>query len=376
MSIPVPESDRAGVRDRGTPWRIWKAVYLNRLFDDWHSGQKNATVGSGSNSRQALCGTEPFEAALVCDKLPWKELDDFQRYRQRDPLPLPERAVTIGIGVLCTDGIVIATDTQYTRGGFKSHGPKLFDLFPMKRGNVSIVACGAGTVSSMKMAIRKLEDRLEDISDPSLEQVKGLIEEVLLDFYRKHVYPVPDHMQTPDFELLLGVWTKKDNRFDLLRTDSTTVTEVVTYGTGHCCIGTGIPLSEYALSLMYQTGISTENATFLASFCIKAAKDYVGSCGGRTNIHILRHNGTIHSVPSFEVTDAETYSDDLFDIIRAVLDCLDPEALPDDTTIGTVTDHLKNSIIEFRNKQKARRERLRKLRRKPIESAPFTPRAQ
>lgn len=46
MSISVPESDRAGVRERGTPWIIWKTVYLNRLFDDWHSGQKNATVSN------------------------------------------------------------------------------------------------------------------------------------------------------------------------------------------------------------------------------------------------------------------------------------------------------------------------------------------
>src|SRR5437867_3380692 len=68
--------------------------------------------------------------------------------RYPSPLPKPERAVTIGVGFKCSDGIVLATDTQYTSGPLKTHGPKLFPLFaPIELPDLAVVVAGAGRVS-------------------------------------------------------------------------------------------------------------------------------------------------------------------------------------------------------------------------------------
>lgn len=311
-------------------------------------------------------------SAFACGKLPWEEPDNFPDIYHDSDTPeqiQPERAVTIGIGFKCHDGIVIATDTQYSRGGFKTHGPKLFDFFaPAQLPNLSVLAAGAGRVSYMKMAIAKLEEALRHIPDPSLSEVKDSVEKSLQQVFQSHIYPMPTEAQnSAAFELLLGVWTRKDG-YALLQTDGTAVTQEMVHGSGYCLIGSGIPLSAYALDLSWSPGMLTvETAKFLATFSIKAAKDYVNSCGGKTKTYILKQDADGyrgHRVYDAEVVDLESYSEDVFSLLKSILVCLDPDYGFDKESIGMLTDMLRDSIIAARDKQKDRHEKMLKAREK------------
>jgi 20S proteasome alpha/beta subunit len=279
----------------------------------------------------------------------------------------PEYAVTIGIGFKCNDGLVLATDTKYTEGDFKSHGPKLFQLLgPVERPDLAVVIAGAGHVPFMKRAIEDIDSALRALSAPSTENVRTTTESVLVAFYEKHVYPRPSHWWSAEFELILGVWTQTDG-YVMLSSNGTTVSPVVTLGTASTCIGLGKHVSEYALALVFQSTLSVENAKFMAAFAIKAAKDYVDSCGGETKIYTLKDDASgfrVHRVMKVEVETAEKYSVELYDTAKYLLDTLDTESIADDESVDVVMGIIKESITDFRKKQKEWKEKMRKLREK------------
>jgi 20S proteasome alpha/beta subunit len=286
--------------------------------------------------------------------------------------------VTIGIGFKCNDGLVLATDTQYTRGDIKGHGPKLFPLFgPTWRPDLSVLVAGAGRVGFMKSAIEKLEVALGQLADPTLADVKTVTEEVLVDFFEDHIYPMLPSPVHGQFELILAVWTKADG-YSLLTTDETTVTTLTASGTAHCSIGTGRTISEYALGLTYQPGLSVDTAKFLAAFCIKAAKDHLGSYGGSTRIWTLKDEipsaARMRSVMTKEVDVIESGCVDLYDTLRYLMEFLDP-ASSDDNSVQLITDMVRDTIITFRTKERGHREWIRKQREKTLQRAKQTARA-
>jgi hypothetical protein len=242
-------------------------------------------------------------------------------------------------------------------GPFKSQGPKLFPLFkPIGHPNLSVVIAGAGNVPFMRSVVSKLEGKLAGLNNPTIVDVRDSAEKVLVDFYNTHVYSNAGSYKSPGFELLMGVWAKNGG-FGLLKTDDTTVNIVTDL---YCCIGEGVPLSEYAIDLAAFDDLTTvENAKFIATFCIKAAKDKIGSCGGKTKMWALREDNSacrMEQVAEFEITEAEDCSIGLFDDLKYILLCMDENFLADDKLDDQIGE-LKNRILEFRKKRREIREK-------------------
>ncbi len=132
--------------------------------------------------------------------------------------------MTIGVGLLCNDGIVLASDTEYTTGVLTTLGPKIFKA--TQRSDVVVIVAGAGRVPFMKAAVEKIGKKVSQLpADPSTEDVKDAAEDALLSFYTKHVYPVPEDIR-PEFDLILGVWAS--DGLQLYNTDLTTLIPVWT----------------------------------------------------------------------------------------------------------------------------------------------------
>lgn len=108
--------------------------------------------------------------------------------------------MTIVIGFKCADGLVLATDTQYTRRGYRSNGPKLF-LDKLNRPDLNVLIAGAGTVTYMRRAIEMFWSELKCLSDPTTESVRAKAEKAFADFYKAHLYPNPadDHVAVDTF---------------------------------------------------------------------------------------------------------------------------------------------------------------------------------
>src|SRR5690242_6632496 len=108
--------------------------------------------------------------------------------------------MTIAAGFRCRDGIVLGTDTQYTLGGLlRADGPKLFNI--AERSDLSMVIAGAGSVPFMRMAVEEIKTALTTIplGTAALPNVKKVIEDVLMNVFSIHVFPVPG--EKPEFEL-------------------------------------------------------------------------------------------------------------------------------------------------------------------------------
>jgi len=245
--------------------------------------------------------------------------------------------------------------------------------------DLAVVVAGAGRVSFMKRAVEKLEVGLAQLTRPGLEDVRTLAEKILIQFFHDHVYPMPDYKQKESgFELILGVWTEQDG-FGLFTSEDTAITPVVKHGTGHCSIGWGQYVSEYALGLTFSPGLNVETAKFVATMCVKAAKDYVDYCGGETKIFTIQNTPPhrVHSVLAEEVRDAESYSEELFSTVQAIIWLLDSEVDLEREGMGSVTSSIIDSIVDFNNRQRERRDRIRKAReardRKALEAKDSIP---
>jgi hypothetical protein len=264
---------------------------------------------------------------------------------------------------------VLATDTQYTRGQIRSHGPKLFPFFTsstvVERPDLSVLVTGAGNVPFMRRAVSLLESKLASVVDLTLDEVRVLTENALVEFYQTHIYPKPASKQdVAGFDLILGVWTKRDG-FGLFTTSDTVVNPVAQHGTAHCSIGTGTYVTDYSLGLTWQAGLSVEHAKFLAAFSIKAAKDHVNSCGGDTIIWTIKNDGSshrVHRVMGAEVKIAEQGSVDLYDTLGLLLTFLDIENVLDDDSVQYITDVVRDTVVDFRKKQRERRDKIKKAR--------------
>jgi hypothetical protein len=256
--------------------------------------------------------------------------------------------------------VVLATDTQYTQQyaafGLKNHGPKLF--VAAERQDLSVAIAGAGSVAFMKMAAADIKVALSTLTTPSGDDVERKIKSVLLDVYKTHIYPIPEDMR-PDFRLIIGARTldvHSDPSFDLWETTLTSLTPVTSYA----CIGVGNIVSDYAISLLHKIG-SVEETIIAGAFCIKAAKDNVNGCGGPTHIRVIRQNAKIELIADREITQAEDYADQLFDLIKLMLEYLDPDVMNDED-VKDMVEAIQQSMMNFRIEKKGRREQMRQIR--------------
>jgi hypothetical protein len=266
--------------------------------------------------------------------------------------------VTIDIGFKCDDGLLLATDTQYSKGDFKSDGPKIFPtVMPADRADLAVVIAGAGTVPLMKRAQEFLRTALLGLASPSSNSVRALVEETLLAFYKKFVYPRNDEA---DFDLIFAVWTESDG-FEIFTSNQNALNPLLG---SHASVGEGTYVSDYALATVFDVKMSAENTRYLAAICVKAAKDHVASCGGDTVITTMTHDedGTlrIRREPRNNVLEFEEDTQEIRDGMKYILQVLDTDQFPDDSIVSELASGMiADAAIRFRKKQKERREKAR-----------------
>ena len=90
--------------------------------------------------------------------------------------------MTIVIGIRCIDGVILASDSQFTANYRKElRGSKIFAV------NKLITLGAAGSVSQMKILLQELKQKLGNTLFSDLH-LKRNIEEVLLSLHKKYQY--------------------------------------------------------------------------------------------------------------------------------------------------------------------------------------------
>ena len=198
--------------------------------------------------------------------------------------------MTIAIGILASNGIVLAADTEIsTDGEIKGVDTKLVAATTQvygKPAGQSIGVAGAGSwgyFQSVKLDVTKIV--LSNLFDDpeSNEHVKQRLGQFIGEFYQKHVIAFHKLKNPPDLQLLIGTWAYGKGL--LWGTD-----KMVSYPSfDFDAIGVG---GTYARSLLhgYYTPMPVDSAAMLAIYAVARVKAAVAGCGQETQILVVRDN--------------------------------------------------------------------------------------
>lgn len=261
--------------------------------------------------------------------------------------------MTIALGLLCSDGVVLGADLQYSTDFIKTAGRKIF-IVPSGP-NYKIIVAGSGNSDSVKKCVEVIGDHLLDQdSSPTLRELKEQIEACLAKVYREHLDFAPEEQRRDlDCELILGVWM--ESQVYLFRTNRTMLIEEREYA----CVGMGLYLAHYALAQLLHLALSVDLGSQIVTHVIAASKDYIEGIGKGTDIHILRNDGFHESLIKPEKKKVEEQFEQLFKAFRGIVSCA--ETWNSQDTLELWIAAIKRAVEALRNSQEEHRERIRLL---------------
>jgi hypothetical protein len=204
--------------------------------------------------------------------------------------------MTIAAGILCSDGLVLCSDTEYT-GTTKQTGPKVWiTTSPVTDDGCCVAMAGAGET----LLLRAIRDRLSAAVLTGMTRGEALqhIQTDLHEFYEDHVYNYPDYVNKRTIQLLIGI--RDVNGFSLLQNSDHSLGPIDT----SACIGQGTDLGEYLIDStvrgVVRPPVNTTTGKMLAIYVLMQVKKYSLFCGGNSQVLVIPKQGQ----PSF-MTDAE-----------------------------------------------------------------------
>ena len=198
---------------------------------------------------------------------------------------LPERKhMTIALGILAADGIVIAADTQesFGIGGAKYSSYKIFSQI-VRDEQRAISATGAGWASYLDAIHQELAAAF--VAERMPAQAEARMRLKVREFYDAHIVPMHGlpREERPSINAVIGTtWKSRPPR--LFATDGGTLRRVNEY----VAVGAGGEHASVLLSRLLPRPPTVHMATFLAVYVLFVVKEYVEGCGKDTHVTILQ----------------------------------------------------------------------------------------
>ncbi len=216
--------------------------------------------------------------------------------------------MTVTVGFLCSDGIVLGADTQESQQGsiLKRNVPKLIVAPPIptiydrlnqpekpdRRG----VFTGAGDGPLIDKLVNEIWTEVS-IAPPSVTDMGSEAEAAIKRLYREYrqIYHA-EHM--PHAELLYGLWCNGETK--LFHAFGAIVNSIGTmFGAalvGYKATGLGSEITDYIAGRMYDKNFKVHEAAILAMYMLQQAIDHAEGCGGEANIAVIRNDGTVENM--------------------------------------------------------------------------------
>lgn len=230
---------------------------------------------------------------------------------------LPRRKnLTIAIGLMGQDCIVMAADTQESTGNYlKADKQKLlsFSHFGSGVGKVNTltpgacVVAGAGDSGYVRALMMKMGQKFLDNPDvrlsvtPSAEHIETIMEGLLESFYKKHIIPFAafPSSQRPDVEMMFGMYRRHELR--LFTTEKTVLIGSMPFA----AIGMGSTYASLLLDRLWSP-LPARELEVLAAYAVFMAKESVEDCGKYTMITTIHGSRQIQGVGGMELHGPET----------------------------------------------------------------------
>jgi hypothetical protein len=212
--------------------------------------------------------------------------------------------MTIAIGLLCTDGVVLASDTEETWANLTKRNIRKIHAFAFERELTCAIAASTSNVDLMQMFAADVDGRLwagmdagghVNIAEITEQAAKKLFDTNVLPFA---TFPAD---QRPQYESLIGYFNC--DSFGLYKVGlPQTLVEVSEKKTGslHSAIGIGSMIADSTLDSFHTERMTVEATADLAVYIISHTKEVVTECGGYTHVVLQRTNGLIeHLDPGY-----------------------------------------------------------------------------
>jgi 20S proteasome alpha/beta subunit len=203
-------------------------------------------------------------------------------------LPKAKR-MTIAIGVLSTNGIVIAADTEET-GFFKRHQPKILPVNINTPDGPAMAITGAGDAGYLDCISDELKDCFFQYWRKDFMAIESAIKKHLQMFYKNHVtqfsgFPSDDR---PSISLIIGMQKNGDSQ--LFVTDRNTMCPSHAYD----AVGIGAELAKTLLQRLYPKFPTMDVVEALAAYVVFQVKELIPQCGKSTTIVRIEENRTVY----------------------------------------------------------------------------------
>lgn len=215
--------------------------------------------------------------------------------------------MTIAIGIIASNGLVIAADTQETLHGVWKYGHgKVSAMVAAIPHSIlgtrsSCLVTGAGDGHHIDAISRKLREAFakhQQVPSPHIS-VKDMFAGILKSFYADHVIPFagypPD--ERPDFELLIGCEAPSTTLFQ-------SQGNVFTVESPVAAVGIGAMVALPLLARFYKPIPDVKSAVLLALYVMFHVKESIEGCGKDTDIYGI-HNGKFFMVRRRDAEELE-----------------------------------------------------------------------
>jgi hypothetical protein len=221
--------------------------------------------------------------------------------------------MTIAAGFVCSDGILLASDTLYS-GAVNTFGQKFWIL---DHGDCCVVFGGAGTQRGLRRTRDEIQRGLQ--SGMSRQEVIESIDAALRDV-NERLSPADSSERT---DALIAIRTGEGER--LYHNEGYSMLSVID-DFSHC-VGFGNSLGFYFTRTLFRPNMPMRWAKVVAAHLIKQCKLHVGSCGGDTHLIELPSTGAPKFIDNqSEIQDYEQHLAQIDSAMSIVLPGADPNA--------------------------------------------------
>lgn len=235
--------------------------------------------------------------------------------------------MTIALGILATDGVLIASDREESLGDFKYSQNKIRGAhhwtFDAQR---NLLLAGAGDAHFIDVFAQSIQDAI--LGDERLKDAPRVVFDEALDrFYTRKVIPCDPFNGGPDFQLVIAY--QGHGRSHLFKSQHNSVLET----DGFVVVGSGATVVQPLLSrLLGHRRVSLRQAVVIASYAVIEAKDAVQGVGKDTDIITMFSGGKLERTvkPMQRELDEviDRYRDELEPmLIRAIAGSVDPTSM-------------------------------------------------
>ncbi len=204
------------------------------------------------------------------------------------------KAMTIGLGFQCQDGVVLCSDRQITKdGGLKYHQRKDFCVY--FRGNVE-VNCAAVYAGYPDAASILFEDSAYAIRELLMRPLRGFHADVVKTVLGK-IFKGNRHSK--NLEMLIAVGPSNQANWSpfLIKTHGSRVVRGFRE-----FIGVGDSSVIRYLSEIFSGALTVPEAEFVGTYMVSLANRFIDGCGGGPDVLVLHKDGKVEPMEAEKIS--------------------------------------------------------------------------